>query len=262
MAIATFADADSDLAAKVSVPWLGEIRYPLERIATALHPVFWGLGIPRGNGSGVVLVPGFMGIDFYLATMHDWLRRIGYKPYMSAIGPNARCLDVLVGLLEDTVKLAYKETGGKITLVGHSLGGTLALIVGYKNPDLVERVFTLAAPIRPVDGAIKLNPLTVMLTKIVRFCQAGEGIDPECLTPRCNCPSLRALRGVAEPPVKITAVYTKSDGVVDYRCTMSGDPEIDKEVSGCHMALPFNPQVYSIVANVLGCNRTYETAVA
>jgi hypothetical protein len=51
--------------------------------------VYRGNGVPHGDGSAVVLVPGFLGSDQYLGDMFSWLRRIGYQPYMSGMGRNA-----------------------------------------------------------------------------------------------------------------------------------------------------------------------------
>ena len=61
----------------------------------ALHsaPVYYGLGVPRGDGSAVIVIPGFLGTDHYLWEMNLWLRRMNYKPYMSGIGWNADCLN-------------------------------------------------------------------------------------------------------------------------------------------------------------------------
>ena len=59
-------------------------------------PVYYGFGVPRGDGSGVVLVPGFLGTDLYLMEFHAWLRRIGYRPYFSGIGVNAECPNLLI----------------------------------------------------------------------------------------------------------------------------------------------------------------------
>src|SRR5271165_638619 len=59
-------------------------------------PVYYGLGIPRGDGSAVILVPGFLGTDAYLTPLHTWLGRIGYRPYFSGIGINAECPNILI----------------------------------------------------------------------------------------------------------------------------------------------------------------------
>ena len=51
----------------------------LDWIALHAAPVFYGLGIPRGDRSAVITVPGFMGTDLYLQELHCWLWRIGYR---------------------------------------------------------------------------------------------------------------------------------------------------------------------------------------
>ena len=54
-----------------------------------LSPLYWGYGVPHGDGSAVVLVPGFLGTDLYLTQFRNWLRRIGYEPFYSGIHMNA-----------------------------------------------------------------------------------------------------------------------------------------------------------------------------
>jgi hypothetical protein len=44
------------------------------------------------------------------------------------------------------------------------------------------------------------------------------------------------------------AVYTKSDGIVDWRYCLNGAPATDFEVSGTHIGLVVNPAVYRILA--------------
>ena len=58
--------------------------------------------------------------------MHLWLRRIGYRPYFSGIGRNVDCPELLTQRLLMTIEQAHGETGQKVTLVGHSLGGMLS----------------------------------------------------------------------------------------------------------------------------------------
>lgn len=90
-------------------------------------PVYWGLGVPHGDGSAVIIIPGFLGTDLYLMELHAWLKRIGYRPYFSGIGVNAECPNLLIQRrLNQTIKKALKDTGRKIHLIGHSLGGVIA----------------------------------------------------------------------------------------------------------------------------------------
>jgi triacylglycerol lipase len=48
-----------------------------------------------------------------------------------------------------------------------------------------------------------------------------------------------------------TAIYTRDDGIVDWRYCMTKNPQVDCEVSGTHIGLAFNPSVYSITADRL-----------
>src|SRR5207247_1759039 len=45
-----------------------------------VEPVFWGVGVRRGDGRPVLVLPGLYGGDRYLSPLRDWLRRIGYSP--------------------------------------------------------------------------------------------------------------------------------------------------------------------------------------
>src|SRR5579864_6025194 len=72
--------------------WMVGVELAFLRIS----PVYWGYGIPHGDGSAVVLVPGFLGTDFYLSQFRTWLSRIGYKPYFSGIRLNAECPNLLI----------------------------------------------------------------------------------------------------------------------------------------------------------------------
>jgi len=47
------------------------------------------------------------------------------------------------------------------------------------------------------------------------------------------------------------AIYTKTDGIVDWEMTRTGNPEWDVEVSGTHCGLAWNPEVYRALAKHL-----------
>src|ERR1700739_1498006 len=114
-----------------------------------VSPVYWGYGIPHGDGSAVVLVPGFLGTDLYLTQFAIWLRRIGYKTFYSGITINADCPNLLIRRnLNDAIEQANEYTSGKIHLIGHSLGGSLARAAAAQMPERIRSVITLGAPIR------------------------------------------------------------------------------------------------------------------
>jgi hypothetical protein len=47
------------------------------------------------------------------------------------------------------------------------------------------------------------------------------------------------------------AVYTKTDGIVDWRACINDDPATNVEVAGTHVALVANPAVYRALASHL-----------
>ncbi len=108
----------------VELPIWQELLAGIEIVYLRASPIYYGFGVPHGDGSAVVVIPGFLGTDFYLTEFCSWLRRIGYKAYFSGIGLNAECPNLLIrSRLDETIQKAYKTTGRKIHLIGHSLGG-------------------------------------------------------------------------------------------------------------------------------------------
>ena len=53
------------------------------------------------------------------------------------------------------------------------------------------------------------------------------------------------------PPLRQTAIYTKTDGVVDWQVCVNDDPATNFEVKGTHVGLAFNPDVYKLIAQRL-----------
>src|SRR5579872_7450438 len=122
-----------------------EALFGAEILILHATPVYYGLGVPRGDGSAVILIPGFLGTDVYLTELHAWLHRIGYRPYFSGIGINAECPNLLIQRrLNQTLDKALAETGRKIHLIGHSLGGVIARSLAGQRPRDVASVTTLA----------------------------------------------------------------------------------------------------------------------
>src|ERR1043165_4549083 len=104
----------------VALPIWQELLAGVEMVCLRASPVYWGFGVPPGDGSAVVVIPGFMGTDLYLAELRSWLRRIGYVSYYSGIGLNAECPNLLSKhRLNETIDRAYRETGRKVHLIGH-----------------------------------------------------------------------------------------------------------------------------------------------
>src|SRR4029453_4989705 len=163
-----------------AVPLWREALFGVDWLALHASPTFFGCGIPRGDGSAVVLVPGFLGSDWYLLELYYWLRRIGYRAYLSRMGRNAECLDVLMGRLLATLDTARAETRGKVHLVGHSLGGMLVRSAAWQRREDVASVIMLGSPFR----GIRSPPLVLYAATMVRTRVQGRRREeyPECFT--------------------------------------------------------------------------------
>ena len=235
----------------VALPIWNEMLVGIEMVYLRLSPVYWGFGVPRGDGSAVIVIPGFMMTDFYLTEFRAWINRLGYKAYFSGIGLNAECPNLLIQYkLRETIQKAYSESGRKVHLVGHSLGGVIARAAASQMPDRIASVIAMGSPFRGVS----LHHSILSLAKLVRgqiLDRHGDGVLPACYTAACTCNFLESLMGKMPKSVAETAIYTKSDGIVDWRVCQTGNSANDFEVSSTHIGLAFNPIVYDVVAHRL-----------
>ena len=236
-----------------SVPIWREAFLALDWVALRASPVYRGLGIPHGDGAPVILIPGFLGADPYLAELYGWLKRIGYLPYMSGIGQNADCPNVLAQRLYVTIDRAYRDTGRKVDLIGHSLGGIIARVAAVRYPRRVAKVISLGSPV----NAVRTHPIVLTAARFVRGrvqWRHRSQVESNCYTGHCACSFLEHVRQEIPHSVKHASIYTKSDGIVDWRSCLeeNGSPNI--EVRGTHIGLAFNPEVFRNVADLLANN--------
>jgi triacylglycerol lipase len=219
---------------------------------TLLHisPLYYGWGVPNGDGSPVILVPGFLASDFYLYDLYFWLKRIGYTPYLSNIGWNADCLNTLSNKLSDTIKQAHDETGKKVHIIGHSLGGILSRSAAAQNAKVVSSIITMGSPFR----GVKSHPFLIDMAEKVRrriFLSHEEEMPKNCYTGYCECVAVSAMQQSLSKKIKQTAIYSKTDGVVHWQNCIHRDESKNFEVSGTHCGMAFNYQVYKLIGERL-----------
>ncbi|HXY10784.1 MAG TPA: alpha/beta fold hydrolase [Terriglobales bacterium] len=248
---------------EANVPILGEVLFAAELVLLHAAPLYYGLGIPHGDGSAVILIPAFLCPNVYLTPLHQWLARIGYKPFFSGIGFNTECPNLLIKRqLNVAIEKALATSGRKVHLIGHSLGGIIARAIAAQRPADVASVITLGAPFR---GTVA-HPSILHAARMVRrriLAKHGTEVLPDCYTGHCTCDFLGSLRHAMPASVAETAVYSEGDGVVDWRYCKTDRPESDFSVSGTHVGLVFNPSVYTIVAERLakaGCEEVERRA--
>lgn len=230
--------------------WL-ETRWPAEWVRLKMSPVYWGLGVPHGNGEPVLLVPGFLAGDWMMLELGRWLRRIGYKPYHANIVWNTDCPDVTARRLEQRAQAIFKREGIKIRLVGHSLGGMLSKYVVQESPQIIDRVVTMGSPFRDL---VKAHPAIVGIwdkLKLKRSGVVGRNLKASCGTGHCTCGFVRNMlqpKGVS--PAQF-AIYSKKDGVVEWESCVEDVAENNSAVSGSHIGLIVEPNAYRALAERL-----------
>lgn len=230
-------------------PILREALTGLNWLELRASPVYYGWNVPHGNGEAVIIVPGFLATDFYLTELYWWLWRVGYHPYLSNIGLNAHCLNKLAQRLSATIERAEAETQRPVHLIGHSLGGILARSAAARQPEKVASVITLGSPFR----GIRSHPLVMRISDEVRrrIIRDGENESPDCYTGFCPCETVKFSESPLPETIFQTAVYTKTDGIVDWRMCLSEQKADNYEVSSTHAGMVFNWQVYRLIAKRL-----------
>jgi pimeloyl-ACP methyl ester carboxylesterase len=192
-------------------------------------------GAARGNGQPVIVIPGFLSPDATTARLRDFLARQNFLAHPWTCGLNVGPMPRVITEVERQVRETADATGKPVCLIGVSLGGTIAREVAKSCLGPVARVITLVSPIH-LPVATPLAPLA----------QAASLLwDME---------ELEALRAIAEPPpVPVTAIISRDDGVIDWRASVPAPSEMVEvvEVSGPHMTVCSNPQVQHIVADRL-----------
>src|SRR4051812_41554984 len=95
---------------------VGAWRPAAEAAMLLADPVFWGWGVPHGDGHPVLVLPGLFGGDGYLRLLRDWLRRTGYTPLKSGLERNPGWSETLVHELGAIAENAWRDSGQQVTI--------------------------------------------------------------------------------------------------------------------------------------------------
>lgn len=192
--------------------------------------------LPRGDGHAVMIVPGFGAGDLATLPLRRLLGQLGYTVYGWEQGTNWGMRPAIKTALGLRLHKLH-ERHGPVSLIGWSLGGVYIREMARHEPARVRRVITLGSPINLRPDANNLMSLFALINrgKPVKF-------DLEGFRKR-----------IAPPPVPCTAIYTRSDGIVAWRCCQEPEaPNTDNvEVRGSHMGLPCNPDAIRAIAERL-----------
>ncbi len=210
---------------------------------------YTGRRVPR-SADPVLLVPGFLAGDGTLAFMGRSLRQQGFRTYRSHIHANVGCTLNAAAQLETRLESIVLRRGSRVQIVGHSLGGMLARGLAVRRPDLISGIVTMGSPML-APGAHHVL-LTTGVDVLVRLSRAGVPglMSEECVAGTCARQSFDESREPMPAGVSFTAVYSKRDGIVDWRACV--DPEAHAvEVTSSHVGMAIDPRVMDVVTDAL-----------
>ena len=191
---------------------------------------------PRGDGHPVLVLPGLLASDRSTVPMRRYLTELGHDAHGWGQGQNFgrfyRMREVLGGQLD----ALHRKTGRKVSVVGWSMGGVFARYLALTRPDAVRRVVTLGSPFSADIHASNASKLYEAMSK------EGPG-RPE---------DLAALAG--DLPVPNTSLYTKLDGIVNWRTSIPNPAPNAEAVEirlASHVGLGVNPAALWALADRL-----------
>lgn len=238
--------------------WLGrglaESRFGSEVVDWQLDQLRCSLGgsddVPEGNGRPVLVVPGFGFGDAATLPMQLALHAAGYKVVRSEISFNVRCSNRTVDDLALVARRAVAaDDGRQLLVVGHSRGGMIARGLALLYPELVDRAISLGAPLNHEFAFYEAPaPLVAVLRETYQLHPTLR--QRGCATPDCTCPYMRATYEPIPAGVELVSIYTKSDGIVDWRaCVVPGARNI--EVQGSHLGMGLRRETLRVVLQEL-----------
>jgi pimeloyl-ACP methyl ester carboxylesterase len=191
-------------------------------------------GAARGNGQSVIVIPGFFAPELSTERLREFLREQNFVPHSWAGGINLGPMPNMFQALDRQIDEIVDVTSRPVSIVGISLGGTIAREVAKRHPERVARVVTLLSPIKlPV-----VSPLAPLAQAAALLWDNGA-LD-----------TLDAL--ATPPPVPLTALVSPMDGIVDWRICVPEEEDADiVEIHGPHMTIGSNPDAMRVVADRL-----------
>jgi len=220
-----------------------------ERAALALNPVWRGEDLQHGAGEPVLLIPGFLAGDGTLAPMAGWLKRIGYQPCRAGIRANVDCTSRSLDRLATLLARFVTYHGKRVTIIGQSRGGSMARVLAVRRPELVDGIVCLGSPLTDefaVHPFIRLQVHAVAMLGTIGV----HGLFSRSCRDDCCVDARRELAGPFPDGVRFTSVFSRSDGVVDWRACLDPAARL-VEVRSTHVGMSVNSEVFEVVADAL-----------
>jgi pimeloyl-ACP methyl ester carboxylesterase len=211
-----------------------EGRAPLEYFSMlAAYP--WLRGLPRGDGHPVMVFPGMGANDMTTWPLRSLLQSLGYVTQAWGQGLNFGPRRGVLERCADDIRELAQRTGQPVSLIGWSLGGLYAREMAKEQAALCRCVITLGTPFTGHPKATNAWRLYEWLT--------GTSVGDPAL--------IEQIRKA--PPVPTTSIYSRSDGIVSWRCSLNDPGPLAEniEVHASHVGMGMNPLALYAIADRL-----------
>ena len=216
--------------------WLSELPYSVPVVLSPLRRARMVPSARAGAGQPVLVFPGILSSDSSTALMRRTLDQAGYRAHASELG-------FVTGITPETLARASarlaavaEAEGGKVALIGWSLGGIYARVLAQRHPDLVRLVMTLGTPF---SGDRRAN-------NAWRVYEALNDHKVDA-SPLPDDPAVK-------PPVPTIALWSRKDGVIAPASArgLSHERDVEVEVGFRHFALGSSRPAIARIVSELG----------
>lgn len=189
----------------------------------------------RGDGHPVLVFPGMGANDLTTLPLRLYLRSLGYVTEAWGQGFNFGPRRGVLKRCAEQIRALADRHGQPVSLVGWSLGGVYAREMAKELPSLARCVVTLGTPFTG-------HPRATNAWRVYEFLSGQSSRDP-VIGERLRVP----------PPVPTTSIYSRTDGIVSWRCSLNPPgPRVENiEVHASHVGMGMNPMALYALADRL-----------
>jgi dienelactone hydrolase len=231
-------DASSQRGGPSARLYLTEPARGLAGLAALPLAAGWLASAQRGDGHGVLVLPGLLASDMSTTLLRRYVSWLGYSVCGWQLGRNVGPTDKVLAELPRVLADLARRTGGPVSIVGWSLGGIYARELAREQPDLVRQVITLGSPFRLTDP--RQSRADGSYRRRSHLHATGHPIP--------------TAEQVARPiEVPSTAVYSRQDGIVAWQTCVAPETALHEnvEVRCAHLGFGVDPATLWVIADRL-----------